>query len=83
MFDVQTIGIKELHVKMKFISEKAAKGQEFIVIKNSKPIFKIVPYHLPKKLKNKKFNFLEEFKNAQFRAKDKNLSKNIDKILYS
>ena len=72
------IGIKELHQNLKTVSEEARQGQSFIVIKNSKPVFKIVPLGentLPK-------YSLSDFKKIQFKVRDKNLSKKIDNIMY-
>ncbi len=39
------VGIRELHGKLKNISEQALAGKSFIVIRNSKPVFRIEPYH--------------------------------------
>ena len=72
------IGIKELHQSLKTVSEEAKQGQSFIVIKNSKPVFKIVPLTgntLPK-------YSLDDFKKVQFKVRDKNLSKKVDNIMY-
>lgn len=73
----QIIGIKQLYTNLKEISHEALYGQSFIVVKNSKPVFRIEPIETVKK---KKYN-LEDFKKIQFKG-GKNLSKNIDKIIY-
>ena len=72
------IGIKELHKTLKLVSNEAQKGQSFIVIKNSKPVFKIVPLENDKLPKYS----LDDFKQIQFKSRDKNLSKKVDNILY-
>lgn len=38
------VGIRELHGRLKEISEQALAGRSFIVIRNSKPVFRIEPY---------------------------------------
>ncbi|MFA6023832.1 MAG: hypothetical protein WC777_01265 [Candidatus Gracilibacteria bacterium] len=76
----EIVGIKELHQNMKTISDRALQGVEFIVFKSSKPIFRIIPYRT-KKEKGK--YTLKDFLKLQTHTGDKNLSKNIDKILYS
>ena len=73
------IGVRQLHLDLSKISERTSKGEEFLVMKNSKPIFKIVPY----RLKNKSGKYsLKDFLKLKTSTGDKNLSKNIDKILY-
>jgi antitoxin (DNA-binding transcriptional repressor) of toxin-antitoxin stability system len=73
------IGIKELHKNLKNVSEATLRGERFVVIKNSKPVFQIIPLEdddeLPK-------HSLTDLKNLQFNSREKNLSKNIDKVLY-
>ena len=41
--NTQIIGIKKLHKNLKQISEATLDGQSFLVVKNSKPVFKIQP----------------------------------------
>lgn len=73
----QIIGIKQFHKDMKKVTEQVSKGQEFIVVKNSKPAFRIVPIDTPKA----KFS-LKDLSKLQFNTGEKNLSREIDKILY-
>ena len=56
------IGIKELHTKLKIVSNETLEGQSFIVIKNSKPVFKIIPLEKNSLLKYS----LDDFKKIQF-----------------
>lgn len=77
--DLEVLGVKELHQKMKWISERVLEGQEFLVMKSSKPIFKIVPCEV-KKRKGK--TTLQDFLKLSSKTGDKNLSKNMDTILY-
>lgn len=74
------IGIKRLYLDMKSITDRVANGEEFIVVKNTKPVFKITYLEMSKK--EKKYS-LQDFAKAQFSCNDKNLSKNIDKLLYN
>lgn len=78
MMNYQIIGIKQLYRQLKQISQAALGGKSFLVVRNSKPVFMIEPI---KEARQKKYT-LEDFKKMQFRSKDKNLSKHIDKILY-
>jgi antitoxin (DNA-binding transcriptional repressor) of toxin-antitoxin stability system len=73
------IGIKELHKNLKNISNQALGGASFVVIKNSKPVFKIVPLEDDNNFKKYHLN---DLKNLQSNSEDKNLSKKIDNILY-
>jgi len=79
--NTQIIGIKKLHKNLKQISEATLDGQSFLVVKNSKPVFKIQPID-DVKLKKKKYK-LDDLWKIRFENKDKNLSKKIDKILYT
>lgn len=76
--ETQIIGVKQLYKDLKRISDQTLNGQSFLVVKNSKPIFRIEPI---KEVKNKKYN-LSDAKKLQFVIRDRNLSKNIDKHLY-
>lgn len=72
------IGIKQLHKELSQIPQMVSKGESYIVVKNSKAVFKIVPYRVEKK--ERKYN-IKDFKKLQF-SQDKNLSKEIDKTVY-
>lgn len=74
----ETISIKELHKNLKNVSEATLRGERFIVIKNSKPVFQIIPLE---ENKLPKYSIVD-FKKLQFKSRKKNLSKNIDKVLY-
>ncbi len=76
--DTKIISVKQLHKELKNIADLALKGHSFIVVKNSKPVFRIEPI---KENKIKKYT-LDDFRKIQFRFKNKNLSKNIDNIIY-
>jgi hypothetical protein len=76
--ETQIIGVKKLYKELKSITEKALEGQSFLVVKNSKPIFRIEPI---REIGAKKYN-LSDAKKLQFVARDKNLSKNMDKSIY-
>ena len=74
------VGIKELHRDLVKITKKAGRGESFLVMKYSKPVFKIEPAETAS---TKKYQ-LEDLLNLRFqpKTKDKNISKNIDKIVY-
>lgn len=76
--ETQIIGIKQLHKELSKISEKAKKGQSYIVVKNSKPVFRLEPL---KSLCKARYT-MKDLEKIRFKSKDHNLSKNIDKILY-
>jgi len=76
--ETQIIGIKELYKNLKKISKATAAGQSFLIVRNSKPVFRIEPI---KKTVKKKYTINDLWK-IRFKSKDKNLSKNIDKIVY-
>ncbi len=85
---MQTINVRYLQRNMKDIAEKVKKGNSFAVFKNSTIIFQINP--APKDLlcennsrKQNEFTTLHDvFKKAQFNG-DKNLSKQVDDIVYN
>ena len=70
------VGVRELHSRLREISEATMLGESFIIVRNTKPIFRIEPY----KKEGKKYS-LADFSKIRFRG-GKNLSKNIDKIIY-
>lgn len=74
----QIIGIKQLHQKLKDIAKLTGLGYSFLVIKNSKPVFTIEPIE-----KNTQPKYtLADFSALKFKARDKNLSRKVDKFLY-
>ena len=76
--NTSTIGIKELHTRLKTISEEAMRGQSFVVFKNSKPVFRIEP--ITQTTANK--YTLKDLKTINFKGA-KTLSREIDKITYN
>ncbi len=70
-----TINIRELYRNLKKITERAEKGESFLVLKNSRPVFKIEPEQ-----KKKPFS-IEELSKIRFKG-PKDLSKRIDEIVY-
>jgi len=65
------------------IYQKVNQGNEFIVVKNSKPAFKIVPINKKEKINHQEDNkkLIKKLKKIQF-VKNKNLSQKIDNIVY-
>ncbi|MBI3458941.1 hypothetical protein HY061_01620 [Candidatus Azambacteria bacterium] len=74
---VQIIGVKELYKNLNTISERSLRGEAFIVVKRSKPLFQLLPY----KEVDKKQYTSSDLKKIQFKG-PKNLSQKIDAILY-
>ncbi len=77
--DTQIIGIKQLHSTLKKVADATMRGQSFLVVKNSKPVFRIEPVSGNK---DKKYS-IKDFSKIKFFSKDKNLSKKIDQIAYN
>lgn len=81
------IGVKQLREQLPKIAKEAAKGQSFLVMRHQKILFRLEPpgfFDEPTKKQTTGKQLLEEFKKMQFSAPkgNKNLSKNIDKIVY-
>ncbi len=72
------IGIKELHRKLKDVSLEVSQGRSFLVVKNSKPAFKIVPLEDDKPPKYT----MADITLLQTKSHDGNLSKKVDEIVY-
>lgn len=69
------IGVKQFHKEFKNIARDTRRGKSFLVMKRSEPLFRVEPVaQRPQK------SMADLFK-IHFKG-DKNLSKNIDKILY-
>ena len=72
------IGIRELHRNLKRISQAVKRGQSFVVLRNTTPVFRIEP--LPGAKAGKKYG-LDDFRRAEFSG-PKDLSKRIDESVY-
>lgn len=75
------IGVKQLYKNLKRIARRTAKGESFIVVKRSKPVFKVVPYKPYKEPAERKYT-LKDLMKLQFKTGEKNLSKKVDEIVY-
>ena len=73
------IGIKELHRNLKNVSLDVGRGVGFLVVKNSKPVFRIVPL---KEDRIPKYT-MDDITALQSRSGHKNLSKKIDEVIYN
>jgi len=73
----QIIGIKQLYRQLAQISEAVLRGQSYLVVKNSRPVFRIEPIN---DLPDKKYG-LSDIKKIRFRG-GKKLSEKIDNIIY-
>ena len=72
------IGMRELLRNSKSVTKASKLGVSFLVMTNATPAFRIEP---AEEVKKKKYTKKDLF-SIRFRSGDKNLSKNIDKILY-
>ena len=77
------IGVKQLREELPKIAQAVKRGQSFLVMRHHEQLFRIEPP--TQKNSDQKFtpgqSLLREFKDMQFRG-GKNLSKNIDRIVY-
>lgn len=71
------IGVRELQRNLRKISNKALKGQAFVVVRNAKPLFKITPIAASRP----KYT-LKDFRRLEFDSGERNLSRRIDEIVY-
>jgi len=80
-FNMQTttIGIQQLHTKLKSITQAAILGRSFVVLKNSRPVFRIEP--VMKTAVKKKYT-LDDLMKLQFKGNDPDLSRKVDEIAY-
>lgn len=76
--NMRIIGMKQLYRELKAISQAALQGHSFLVVRNSKPVFRIEPI---RKSGDKRYSFAD-LKKIQFTSSDKNLSKSVDAITY-
>ena len=72
------IGINQLHKELTKVTRATQRGRSFLVMKHAKPMFRIEPATAPQAKKYR----LSDLLALQFHGDDKNLSKNIDKIVY-
>ncbi len=72
------IGIKQLQTGLKQLTQQVQAGSSFIVVKNSKPVFRIEPIEGQR---TKRYT-LADLKSLQFRSGQKDLSKSVDRIVY-
>lgn len=77
--ETTTIGIKQLHTKLKAITRAAILGKSFVVMKNARPVFRIEPITKPSA--RKKYTFAD-LQKIQFKSNDPDLSKKVDEIAY-
>lgn len=79
----QFISTKELYSQLKTVSEKVQQGTTFIVLKHSKPVYKITPLEESTR-KEKKYN-LQNISDFIFtsKKKGKDLATTFKKHIYS
>ncbi len=72
------IGIKELQLNLKRVADAAQKGSSFTVVRDSKPVFRIEPMPMERRIGS-----LEEFlQKGKFKGGPKDLSLRVDDIAY-
>jgi antitoxin (DNA-binding transcriptional repressor) of toxin-antitoxin stability system len=73
------LGIKELQLNLKRVADAAQKGESFTIVRDSKPVFRIEPI-----AEAKRTGVLEDaLKALSFKGGGKDLSSQIDEILYA
>ena len=75
----EIIGVKQLYKDLKKISQRTLRGESFIVVKHTKPLFLLTPYA---KNEGEKPYTLKDFARLQRKTGEKNLSKQINRIVY-
>ena len=75
----EIIGVKQLYKNLGAISRRARKGESFVVMKHTTPLFRVVPYE---ENVEKNLHTLADLTQLQFRSGEKNLGRKIDKIVY-
>ncbi|MBI4599764.1 hypothetical protein HY732_02475 [Candidatus Uhrbacteria bacterium] len=73
------IGVKHLQTRFKDVTRAAQKGQSFLVMKHTTPLFRIEPVT---KKKEARYT-LDDLMTIRFTSRDRNLSKKIDDYLYN
>lgn len=73
------IGIKQLHQQLTEVTKAVNKGESFIVVKHSKPVFRITPLD---GIRLEKKYTLKDFEKLQTNLGDPELSSKIDEIVY-
>ncbi len=72
-----TIGIKQLHLSIPQITRATKRGASFVVMRHTKPLFRIEPLR-----ETQKKYTLHDVTKLQFKDKDRRLSTHIDRLLY-
>jgi len=75
----ETIGVKQLYKNLRSIAKRTKKGESFIVVKHTTPLFRIVPHEQSDK---EKPYTLQDVLALEFRSGEKNLHGKIDTIVY-
>ena len=75
-----TIGVREFRQKLPKVLKAVERGHWFTIVRYSKPVAQFTPVRA---LAEKRYT-LQDLQNLrfQFKTKDKNVSKKIDKIVY-
>jgi len=72
------IGVRELVRSTKAVSRETRRGVSFIVMRNTKPLFRIEPIA---KQRTGKYT-LKDLLSIRFKSGEKDLSKRVDEIVY-
>jgi antitoxin (DNA-binding transcriptional repressor) of toxin-antitoxin stability system len=73
------IGVKHLQTKFAAVARAAQRGQSFLVMKHTTPLFRIEPVE---KRQEPRYT-IDDLKAIRFTSRDRNLSKKIDAYLYN
>lgn len=75
----EIIGVKQLYRNLGTIAHRTKKGESFVVMKHTTPLFRVIPYE--ENVGEKPYT-LKDLMQLQFRSGEKNLSKKVDRIVY-
>ncbi len=73
------IGVKHLQTRFSEVTRAVQKGESFIVMKHTQPLFRIEPVT---KKEQPRYT-INDLMSIKFKSRDKNLSKKIDTYLYN
>lgn len=73
------IGVKHLQTRFAEVTRAVQKGESFIVMKHTQPLFRIEPVA---KKEQPRYT-INDVMSIRFKSRDKNLSKKIDACLYN
>lgn len=77
-----TVGVKQLHTDLNRIAKRVQRGEHVLVMKHAKPLFVLTPFEKHAKSTGRKKYHLNDLRKLQKMGGDKNISRDIDRIVY-